>query len=159
MKVRGRKRPIDILFNLEHSDGLSESTEVDEDQESLLDSEDESDDGDADGDESTLQERLDQLTFVVASKAMARRPNWLSATNVFGTDNDTDLLRAAGVKSFDDPRYEKYSKRLQRLRKIWDEPPTSCLITRVHVFRFQFPLLVPDLPAVQHVGQQVVEFC
>jgi hypothetical protein len=31
VKVRGRKRPIDLLFNLDHPDELAEVTKVDED--------------------------------------------------------------------------------------------------------------------------------
>jgi hypothetical protein len=36
VKVRGRKREIDILFNLEHPDGLGDFTEVVSDEESQL---------------------------------------------------------------------------------------------------------------------------
>jgi hypothetical protein len=37
---------------------------------------------------------------------------------VFKTDNDAPFLKRAGISGFDDPRYEKYSQRLARLRGI-----------------------------------------
>ena len=36
----------------------------------------------------------------------------------FKSDSDAKFLRAAGVTSFDDPRYEKYTQRLARLRAV-----------------------------------------
>jgi hypothetical protein len=62
------------------------------------------------------------MTFVVAAKALAQHPNWISVSKVFKSDGDGDILKAAGVSSFDDPRYAKYTKRLQKLRRIRDYP-------------------------------------
>ncbi|MBZ0252466.1 MAG: hypothetical protein K8I02_03920 [Candidatus Methylomirabilis sp.] len=98
-------------------------------------------DEDADNDESDdeeeansstpgIQERLKQRTFVVASKALAQQPNWVSVSKVFAEDGDAEILRRAGVASFDDPRYAKYSARLQRLRKIRDYPYTMQVLER-----------------------------
>ena len=42
----------------------------------------------------------------------------MKVTDVFKTDSDAVFLKRAGVSSFDDPRYEKYSQRLARLRGI-----------------------------------------
>jgi uncharacterized protein with ParB-like and HNH nuclease domain len=42
--VRGRKKPIDVLFNLEHPAGPSAFTEVESDEDSLLTEEDETED-------------------------------------------------------------------------------------------------------------------
>jgi hypothetical protein len=122
--VRGRKRPIDVLFNLEHPEGPpSELIEVEDDSESPVAEGDEPedaipDDSDDDESEEALQAKLQRRTFVVASKALAKLPNWVSVTEVFGSLSDKDILRKAGVSSFDDPRYEKYSERLRRLRQI-----------------------------------------
>ncbi|VAX11903.1 FIG00459097: hypothetical protein [hydrothermal vent metagenome] len=112
ISVRGRKRPIDILFNLEHPDELTIVTEVREDS----DEEDGEDTTDASEDE--LLKRFDQMTFVVASKRLARSPNWISVTEVFKMDSDAPFLKKAGVSGFDDPRYDKYSERLKKLRSI-----------------------------------------
>lgn len=121
VKVRGRRKPIDILFNLEHPEGIWEFTEVEGDEDSPFEGDEDADDVDADedvDDQATLQERLNKLTFVVTSKALAAMPNWVSVSEVFRTEGDGPFLKRAGVSSFDDPRFEKYSARLQRLRNI-----------------------------------------
>src|SRR6266446_1317560 len=60
VSVRGRKRPIDLLFNLEHTDELTFVTEVNEDND---DDEVEEDESDYTADE--LQRRFDRMTFLV----------------------------------------------------------------------------------------------
>src|SRR3954454_16499171 len=51
VKVRGRQRPIDILFNLDHPDGPADFTEVEGDEDAPGAAEDIDDEGDADDDE------------------------------------------------------------------------------------------------------------
>ena len=125
VQVRGRRRPIELLFNLEHPDGLALVTEVDETGEDSGD--DESDDVDGeeledvdDASEDELQRRLNEMTFVVSTSRLAALPQWVKVSEVFTADNDSEFLRAAGVNDFDDPRYKKYSDRLARLRKVRD---------------------------------------
>jgi hypothetical protein len=119
VEVRGRKKPIDILFNLEHPDGPADFIEVEGDVESpLYDEDDEGDFDDEDESDSGLQERLRRATFVVASKALAAMPNWVSVSRVFTVEGDGEILKRAGVSGFDDPRYERYVARLKRLRSI-----------------------------------------
>ncbi len=126
VQVRGRKRPIDILFNLDHPDGPpTDDTEVTSDEDSPVAADDElgdeadgADEGD-DG-EQGLQEKLNRRTFVVASKNLASMPNWVSVTQVFSTEGDAQLLKKAGITSFDDPRFQRYSDRLKKLRAIKD---------------------------------------
>ncbi|UHQ19596.1 DUF262 domain-containing protein [Lysobacter sp. KIS68-7] len=123
VKVRGRKYPIDILFNLEHPEGLSEVTEVDEDEDDPLeepDAESDVDTDDEDEAEDTFSARFNKLTFVVSSKRLAAKPNWVSVREIFNGKSDTELLRAAGLKGWDDPRYERYQKRIEQVRKIKD---------------------------------------
>jgi hypothetical protein len=124
VKVRGRKNPIDILFNLDHPDGPpTEVTEVEEDESPVAaDDGPNGDDGDDEEDEEDLQERLNRRTFVVSSRALAKQPNWVSVTRVFGDATDAELLNRAGVTSFGDPRYQKYMDRLNRLRAIRSYP-------------------------------------
>ncbi|MND68856.1 hypothetical protein D3C80_603150 [compost metagenome] len=114
--VRGRKRPIDILFNLEHPQDLRFITEVNEDDDD--DADDEEDSIDATEDE--LLQRFDQMAFVVHSKKLAARAHWVSVTKVFRESSDTPFLKAAGITSMDDPRYDKYTSRLKQLRAIRD---------------------------------------
>lgn len=115
--VRGRKRPIDILFNLDHPEEVIDLLEIEDDEQSTLEEEDV--DTEADEDD-RLQERLNRLTFVVASGRLAAQRNWVRLTDVFGGKPDAQILRDAGLTSFDDPRFQTYSDRLARLRKILD---------------------------------------
>src|SRR2546421_7194885 len=100
VKVRGRKKPVDLLFNLNHPEHLTIVTEVNEEG----DDEDEEDEliGDeADSSEDELQKRFDGMTFVVATKKLEQLPHWVKVTDVFKTDNDSPFLKRAGVGSFD----------------------------------------------------------
>lgn len=115
--VRGRQRPIEILFNLDHPEELTFSTEVDEDANGADDEETIEDDA-VDSSEDELQQRFDQLAFVVATRKLEQRPNWVRVTDVFKTGSDFPFLQRAGVTGFDDPRAERYAKRLARLRDI-----------------------------------------
>ena len=112
--VRGRRRPIDILFNLEHPETLSVVTEVNENVE---DSEDRIED-EADSNEDELQARLDRMTFVVRTRKLEQLPHWVKVSDVFQTESDRPFLARAGITQLDDPRAERYSKRLARLRGI-----------------------------------------
>lgn len=104
-----------MLFNLDHPNELVVVTEVNEDggddDEDLIENE-------ADSDADELQQRFNKMTFVVASKKLEQLPHWIKVTDVFMTDSDAVFLKSAGVTGFDDPRYEKYSSRLARLRGI-----------------------------------------
>jgi|CXWL01.1.fsa_nt_gi hypothetical protein len=119
--VRGRRRPIELLFNLEHPDHLAVVTEVHEDGDDDEDDDDskESLGGDVeDSTEDELQRRFNQMTFVVSTKKLERLPEWIKVSDVFKTDSDAPFLKEAGVTGFDDPRYQKYSQRLARLRGV-----------------------------------------
>ncbi len=78
VSVRGRQRPIDLLFNLERPDHLTIITEVDED-----DDDDDSDENvdraedEADSSEDELQRRFNQMTFVVGTRKLEQMPQWV----------------------------------------------------------------------------------
>jgi hypothetical protein len=118
VSVRNRKKPIEILFNLEHPDGPPvDLTEVDDDSDSLvLDFDDET--GTDDEEEQTLDihQRLRKRTFVVASKQLGAMPEWVRVSDVF-TKSDWAILKPLGL-SPDDDKYEKYVARLQKVRGI-----------------------------------------
>ena len=118
--VRGRKRPIDILFNLEHPENLEEITEVFEDEEAEDDTDADPDESTADASEDEILKRFDRMAFVVHSNKLAKLPHWVSVTKVFKESSDTPFLKEAGVTSMEDPRYDKYTARLKRLRDIKD---------------------------------------
>lgn len=116
--VRGRRRPIELLFNLEHPDELAVVTEVDEDGGEGEDEDDDLIDDEVDSTVDELQKRFDRMTFVVGTRKLAQLPHWVRVSEVFKTDSDRPFLKRAGVKDIDDPRAEKYSQRLARLRGI-----------------------------------------
>ena len=114
VSVRGRQRPIDLLFNLEHPDELEIVTEVDEnanDEEDLIEDE-------TDSTEDELQRRFDKMTFVVTTRKLEQLPHWVRVSDVFKTDKDAPFLERAGIEKFSDPRYTKYSQRLALLRGV-----------------------------------------
>ena len=94
VSVRGRKRPIDLLFNLEHPDQLALVTEVDEDGDDGDDDEDRIDD-EADSSEDELQKRFDRMTFVwvLVANAKGRYSRGSSETLL---DQDLATLRDGG---------------------------------------------------------------
>jgi hypothetical protein len=120
VSVRGRRRPIDLLFNLEHPDQLAVVTEVDENGSDEDEQEENGEliDDETDSTEDELLKRFNNMTFVVATRKLEQLPQWVKVSEVFKTDSDAPFLKRAGVAGFDDPRYEKYSQRLARLRGI-----------------------------------------
>jgi len=125
IKVRNRQRPIDIAFNLDHPDGLEESDEVEDDQDTPTRSRDDApeDEGvNEDENEIAVLDKLNRRAFAVAARALSNRPNWISVTEVFkGDKSDWQFIKSL-VESPEDPKFAKYSGRLQRLRRIRDYP-------------------------------------
>ncbi len=111
--VQRRQKPIELLFNLEHPEELSVVTEVNEhgDEDALVEDE-------TDSTEDELQRRFERMTFVVATKKLENLPHWVRVSEVFKTHEDAPFLQRAGIESFNDPRYTRYSQRLARLRGV-----------------------------------------
>lgn len=118
VQVRGRRRPIDLLFNLEHPDQVAFVTEVNEDSDVDEDDDEFDGDDDADSSEDELLQRFNRMTFVVSTRKLEQLPSWVKVSDVFKTSSDKDFLKKAGVTNIDDPLMEKYSQRLARLRDI-----------------------------------------
>jgi hypothetical protein len=114
--VGHKKRPLEILFNLEHPDSPVEVLE--EHENGLIQDAEEAED--EEDEERDIQEELRNRTFVVASRALETNPQWISVSTVF-EQSDKDILRRIGL-SIDDVRWNKYSDRLQKVRKIQDYP-------------------------------------
>lgn len=114
VQVRGRQRPIELLFNLEHPDELGVVTEVNED----ADDDDDLIEDEADSSEDEILRRFERMTFVVATKKLQSSPHWVKVSDVFKTNEDAPFLQRAGIERIDDPRYTKYSQRLARLRGV-----------------------------------------
>lgn len=80
VQVRNRKKPIDILFNLEHPDGPPiDISEVDEDD-LTANAEDVEDEEAADRD---IQNEMRKRTFVVASRSLQNDPVWIPVSDIF----------------------------------------------------------------------------
>ncbi len=115
VQVRNRKKAIEILFNLEHPEGPPiEITEVDEEDvpEDFEEVEDE------ESAERDIQEEMKKRTFVVSSRALKNNPVWVSVSDIF-KKTDSQILKAIGISS-EDEKWDKYSERLQCIRKIAD---------------------------------------
>ena len=111
--VRKHKKPIDILFNLNHPEGPpADVTEVDEndaDQEELEEMNQENT-------QSDIQEELKKRTFVVSSKVLLSNPAWVRVSDIF-VKTDKDILKPLGINS-DDEKWDIYSTRLKKVRDI-----------------------------------------
>ncbi|HEY0505917.1 MAG TPA: DUF262 domain-containing protein [Lysobacter sp.] len=116
--VRGRRRPIELLFNLEHPEHPPFVSEVNEDSDVDDEGEDVPDDGEVDSSEDEVMQRVGRMTFVVATRKLEQLPTWVKVSEVFKSSSDRDFLKKAGVTDIDDPLMEKYSQRLARLRDI-----------------------------------------
>ncbi len=116
VRERQKLRQIEILFNLEHPDELVTITEIDDAPEVSFQS---SMDDDLDDDEEeTIQDRLNQFTFIVSTPQLTKSPKWVNVSEVFASHSDAEFLKKAGVISLDDPLYTRYSERLKNLRQI-----------------------------------------
>lgn len=104
----GKLKEIDILFNMDHPDSLT-NVDIEEDEEEGQD---------LAADENIGLAKMKDLTFMVANNRMRSEPNWVSVKDIFKTGNNTEFLKRAGITSFDDPNFDKFSKRLDKVRDI-----------------------------------------
>ncbi len=106
--VRYRRRPIEILFNLDHPEGPpAEVIEVEDDapdaEQNGTEREDEEEN------HPNILERLRSRTFVVASRALMADPRWVKVSEIFKEGvSDSQILKRL-VKSFDDPLFDRYA--------------------------------------------------
>jgi hypothetical protein len=116
IEVKKKNKPIEILFNLEHPDTLSFSSEVKEtlNDDELVDLEA----PDASASDNELMKRISERAFVISNRKLTKLQNWVSVTEIFSSEGDGELLKKAGITSFEDSRYSKYSKRIQQVRNI-----------------------------------------
>ena len=114
--VRGRRRPIELLFNLDHPEDLTEITEVNENS----DEDEERNEDEIDSTEDEWQKRLDRMTFVVGTQKLKNLSHWVNVSKVLNSTSSHSILKDAGLSDFHDPRIDKYDTRLTQLRKICD---------------------------------------
>jgi hypothetical protein len=130
--VRNRKRPIEILFNLDHSDGPpQEVADIEDDVAPEIKNGDEESDDEAEGAEEGLSplQKFAKRTFVVSSKQLLNSPNWIRVSDALSDKSDWELLSPRGLHP-SEARYQKFTSRLQRLRKIKDYPYVMQVLER-----------------------------
>src|SRR5258708_19673512 len=118
LTFKNRVRPVEIAFNLDHPDGPpSDLTEIEDDEANPGGAADEED---SNGDAPSVQERVQSRTFVVAYKALFPDPHWVNVSDIFNPNVTDCHLLSQLVSSPDDELYQRFSDRLQRVRKIGD---------------------------------------
>lgn len=112
LQVRGRKKSLDILFNVTHPD-------VDDDVPLDTIEPDEEDD---DASEETDSLDFEKLTFVVSTRRLVSQPNWVSLRKIFQESSAKvwrDVVKQMGI-SLESPESDKILSRIERLQKIAD---------------------------------------
>ena len=111
VRVRNRSKPIEIAFNLNHPDRLSED---DDDQDDGSDEEQDTAQDMPKGIQATLKTRA----FAVASAAILNQPNWISVSEVLsGSKSEWELLKPL-LGTPEHPNYIKFTDRLRALKAI-----------------------------------------
>ena len=108
--VKKGKRTIDILFNLKHPEHKQTSTEIDD---NIYNENEYSDTADASEGDSECPE---QMTFAVKTNKLNAKPYWVSVTKVLN-NSSRQILKDCGI-DVNDPHYDKYADRLDKLRQI-----------------------------------------
>lgn len=126
VEVRGRKKPVEILVNLEYEMALAATgketldlleEEIEEEGDEEAEEEQEEDDSEEEAGRSLdLEKRL----FVVYSRALAGKRNWVPVSDIFRKEN-FDILEEKGIElSLEPERFKAYMKVLDKVRKIKD---------------------------------------
>lgn len=128
VEVRGRKKPVEILVNLEYELAQQRSSDIkfeEEAEEEELDEEEPEDDVDEDADDNDEERAprsldLEKRLFVVFSRALVGKRNWVPVSEVFKKEN-LDVLEEKGIDLASETELAKaYIKVLDKVRKIKD---------------------------------------
>ena len=109
--VKGRKRPIHLMFNLDHPERLDRESEDEE----KIDDEGTDEESAAAGEPADVS---DQATFAVWSPKLVGRSNWIPVVDVLENTSIHELLLERGVDPADRARYRRCEKRISKLRAI-----------------------------------------
>jgi hypothetical protein len=128
VEVRGRKKPVDILVNLEYELAQQRAANGEleyESEEDDLDEDELDEDSDDEVDESDEEETprsldLEKRLFVVYSRALAGKRNWVPVSEIFKKEN-FDVLEEKGIDLGTETELAKaYIKVMDKVRKIKD---------------------------------------
>ncbi len=130
LRIKGRVRPIELAFNIDHPDGPpSEVLEVDDDGERPIDEVEPEEPVNGD-DVPNVLERIRSRAFVVASQGILADPKWIKVSDIFNpSKRDWDLLKPLNVTP-SDPAWDRYTRRLQRVRDIARYPYVMHVLER-----------------------------
>lgn len=127
VEVRGRMKPVEILVNLEYElaqqretqgNLLDDSEEEFDDDEIEDDVEEDTDDSDEDDSPSSMD--LEKRLFVVYSRSLAAKRNWVPVSEIFKKEN-FDVLEEKGIDLGSETELAKaYIKVMDKVRKIKD---------------------------------------
>lgn len=106
--VKNRKRPIDILFNLEHPDKTLDLSDEDDSMQGLSDEER----------RQLIASNEQKRAFVVASNSLLRQKNWISVTEIFNGQVTHLALRNRGYDWADERLFQKCLDRIERVKQI-----------------------------------------
>jgi hypothetical protein len=127
LRFKNRVRPVEIAFNLDHPEGPPSDVEEVEDDvvtgeavgvDEAVDDGEGSDSQSDDDEGKSVQERVKNYTFVVSWRALLADPRWVKVSDIFNPEiTDWQLLKPLGITP-DDAAYDRYTKRLQRVRQL-----------------------------------------
>lgn len=123
--VKNRKRPIEILFNLEHPAGPpteiyeTDTADVSVDYEQFESKEEAKRD---------IQKELKSRTFVVSTSSLRNDPLWVSVSDIF-SKSESEILKRVGINS-DDDKWDMYSQRLRQVKNIENYPYVMQVLTK-----------------------------
>jgi hypothetical protein len=149
LRLKNRVRPVEIAFNLDHPEGPpTDVIEVDDDatpdlaiadldagssddvDTPIATVEGAADAGNDNADVRSVQERVKNFTFVVAWKALLADPKWVKVSDIFNPQiTDWELLKPLAITP-DEDVYDRYAKRLQRVRQIRQYPYVMQVLER-----------------------------
>jgi hypothetical protein len=118
LQLKNRVRPVEIAFNIAHPEfHPSEIQEVDEDAAADFE-EPESQNGQ---DPRSVQERVQNRTFVVSWKALLADPHWIKVSDIFNPNKTDWQLIITGAIKWGDANFVFPQLRRLRGHTLW--PP------------------------------------
>ena len=129
VKVKNSKRPIEIMFNLEHPDEFSRAESED------TDDEDEENEEHLEQDYKFTDEdklNLKKFIFVVYSRALENKKEWIKVTDIF-KKSSVQILREMGLQ-LDDKNCGKYIGRIEKVQNIKRYPYVMNVLNKEYTY-------------------------
>lgn len=107
VQVKWRKRPIELLFNLDHPEELMSVMEADSDDAT-------------DEQELSIEEKLRRRAFIISTNKLAAQKHWVKVSSIFQNESSIDILEDKGfdISTLDRETRRRYAGRLDAVRAI-----------------------------------------